>query len=178
MASPIRRLLADFPDLNVAVAPRDPTRFDAVADLLSREGFSPRRRSRIDEGTGEIRSRVLLLDSIGELFSLYRFMTLVFVGGSLSRDGGHNVLEPAFFSRPALFGPSMENFEEEGALLCQCNGGLRVADAAGWEAALRRWLDQPGEAEAAGRRAREAVLGRSGAADLIVRGISEAISGA
>ena len=55
---------------------------------------------------------VLLLDSIGELAAIYSLADAAFVGGSLVPAGGHNILEPAWFSRPPIFGPSMENFQE------------------------------------------------------------------
>ena len=55
---------------------------------------------------------VILLDTIGELSALYSIATVVFVGGSLVPVGGHNILEPALYKKPILFGPYMHNFKE------------------------------------------------------------------
>src|SRR6185369_14302478 len=60
----------------------------------------------------EPRADVIVLDSIGELAQIYQLATVVFVGGSLVDHGGHNILEPAIFGKPILFGPHMQNFKE------------------------------------------------------------------
>src|SRR5204863_6812260 len=58
------------------------------------------------------RADVVVLDTIGELAQLYQLATAVFVGGSLADHGGHNILEPAVFGKPIVFGPHMQNFKE------------------------------------------------------------------
>jgi 3-deoxy-D-manno-octulosonic-acid transferase len=60
----------------------------------------------------EPRADVIVLDTIGELAQLYQLATAVFVGGSLADHGGHNILEPAVFGKPIVFGPHMQNFKE------------------------------------------------------------------
>jgi 3-deoxy-D-manno-octulosonic-acid transferase len=90
------------------IAPRHPDRFDSVAALAARAGFSVQRRSL---GTRPTRKAdVLILDTIGELATAYSFATVVFVGGTLSRRGGHSIMEPALYAKPIVIGPSMENF--------------------------------------------------------------------
>jgi 3-deoxy-D-manno-octulosonic-acid transferase len=71
---------------------------------------------------------VLVLDSIGELAGLYSLADAVFVGGSLVRAGGHNILEPACFSRPPVFGASMENFREMADQFLDAHAGVQVAN--------------------------------------------------
>jgi len=95
------------PDLTLLIAPRHPDRFDAVERTIRDRGFSCTRRTRLERG-----AEVLLLDSVGELASTFRHASVVFVGGSLVPRGGHNILEPAAFSKPVVFGPHMENFRE------------------------------------------------------------------
>jgi len=92
------------------IAPRHPERFEAVAKLLEASRLRWARRSAIDQ-TGR-NADVILLDSVGELAALYRFATVVFVGGSLVAKGGHNILEPALFAKPIVVGPHMENFRQ------------------------------------------------------------------
>ena len=74
-------------------------------------GSSPTRRSELPIDA-EPRADVVVLDTIGELAQLYQLATAVFVGGSLADHGGHNILEPAIFGKPIVFGPHMQNFKE------------------------------------------------------------------
>lgn len=91
------------------IAPRHPERFNEVAEILKRSGISYVRRS---SANGDIKAQCILLDSIGELASVYQFASIVFVGGSLEqkRGGGHNILEPALYGKPIVVGPYMDNF--------------------------------------------------------------------
>jgi 3-deoxy-D-manno-octulosonic-acid transferase len=105
-------LLAAAPsDALIVLAPRHPERFAAVARLLEREGRHWVRRSQwMDAPTALAGGMVFLLDSIGELASVYSLATVAFVGGSLVAAGGHNPLEPAQFGVPVIMGPYYENF--------------------------------------------------------------------
>ena len=105
------RRVRQMPGLNrtrMVLAPRHPERFEEVAGLAARNGFSVRRRTDGPGAAGD--AEVLLLDTIGELASVYRFATVVFVGGTLIPRGGHSVMEPALYSKAIVIGPSMENF--------------------------------------------------------------------
>jgi 3-deoxy-D-manno-octulosonic-acid transferase len=126
------RKIEGLKETRMLLAPRHPERFDAVAHLLEGSRLSYRRRSAValeTEPAGvavaksqapkttadwrrEPQADVILLDSIGELALLYRFASVVFVGGSLIVKGGHNILEPAMFAKPIVVGPHMENFRE------------------------------------------------------------------
>lgn len=91
--------------VRLLLAPRKPERFALVAEKLRTRGLAFVQRSTM-EGQGNI----LLLDTLGELGALFPYAGVVFVGGSLCRWGGHNVLEPAYFGKPILTGPYMQNF--------------------------------------------------------------------
>jgi 3-deoxy-D-manno-octulosonic-acid transferase len=93
------------------VAPRQPERFAEVERLAREAGFVTMRRSELPIDA-EPRADVVVLDTIGELAQLYQIATVVFVGGSLADHGGHNILEPAIFGKPIVFGPYMQNFRE------------------------------------------------------------------
>ena len=101
------RSMAHMPGWKLVMAPRKPDRFDEVADKLTLSGVPFARRSR-----GEMEGDVLLLDTIGELGGIFPIADAVFMGGSLVDRGGHNILEPAFFAKPIVVGPHMENFRE------------------------------------------------------------------
>jgi 3-deoxy-D-manno-octulosonic-acid transferase len=95
----------------LVVAPRQPERFTEVERLCRQEGLSVVRRTELPIDT-EPRADAVVLDTIGELAEVYQIATVVFVGGSLVPAGGHNILEPALFGKPIVFGPYMENFAE------------------------------------------------------------------
>ncbi len=108
------------------LAPRHPERFDAVAQLVTRAGFTVRRRT---DGAGQKEDApVLLLDTVGELAEVYRFATIVFIGGTLIRHGGHSIMEPALRSKAIVTGPSMDNFRQIFEEF-RSRGGIRYIDA-------------------------------------------------
>jgi 3-deoxy-D-manno-octulosonic-acid transferase len=110
------------------LAPRKPDRFTAAAEIVAAGGWEVVRRSNLDlNSILSENADVLLLDSIGELASIYSLADAVFVGGSLVPAGGHNVLEPAWFSRPPIFGPSMENFHEMADQFLSAHAGIQVS---------------------------------------------------
>jgi len=115
----------------LVLVPRHPERSGEVAGLVERHGFPYRLRSSLGahaELLGE--GGVLLVDTVGELMSLYAISDLVFVGGSLVPVGGHNLLEPASLGVAALFGPHMSNFREIAAMSLSYASARQVADAA------------------------------------------------
>ena len=105
------RVKATTPNAIAVLAPRQPERFGEVERLARDMGFVTMKRSELPIDA-EPRAEVIVLDSIGELAQLYQLATAVFVGGSLVNHGGHNILEPAIFGKPIVFGPHMQNFQE------------------------------------------------------------------
>ncbi len=99
----------DHAGLALVLAPRHPERFEAVAELLEAGGFAWRKRSSFGDRR-LVAGEIVLLDSIGELASVYSLAAVAFVGGSLFAAGGHNPLEPAQFGVPIVMGPSFQNF--------------------------------------------------------------------
>lgn len=107
------QLALDFPKLLLILAPRQPARFDVVAQKLERISFPFIRRSemKLGETVPLPLPGVLLLDTLGELASAYQHANAVFVGGSIAPRGGHNIIEPAAAGAPIVVGPHMQNFE-------------------------------------------------------------------
>lgn len=120
----------------LVVAPRHPQRFDEAEAVLRRSGLPVLRRSTLEVSDSFALPAVLLLDSLGELASLYRQADIVVVGGSLNGWGGHNVLEPALFGKPVVVGPYMQNFRQIAAGLREAGGLVQVEDAAELQDAL------------------------------------------
>jgi 3-deoxy-D-manno-octulosonic-acid transferase len=123
----------------MVLAPRKPERFEAAAAFVTESQRKYVRRSNLNVpapggqafGGNETQIgddvAVLLLDSIGELASLYRLADGVFVGGSLVESGGHNILEPAAFGKVPVFGESMENFAEISERFVAAEAAIQVA---------------------------------------------------
>jgi len=106
-----RRVRTAVPTTLLILAPRHLERARDVEELSRQEGFKTVRRSELPIDA-DPRADVVILDSIGELASLYQLATVAFVGGSLVATGGHNILEPAVYGKPIVVGPHMENFAE------------------------------------------------------------------
>jgi 3-deoxy-D-manno-octulosonic-acid transferase len=119
-----RRLREKFPELILILAPRHPERFDEVEGLINKAGYECQRRTRLKRTIKD----VLLLDTIGELRSFYGICDLAFVGGSLVKVGGHNLLEPAAMKKPVIFSRYMFNFKEISEALISAGGGILVKD--------------------------------------------------
>ncbi len=157
------KLLAADPNLVLVLAPRHPERFAAVAALLGRSGLNWTRRS---EWTADspviLPGHIVLLDTIGELASIYSLASVAFVGGSLIPAGGHNPLEPAQFAIPIVMGPSYENFRAIVEELLAHNA-LCIAEKDSLAATLIELLVDRSTAEAMGARAKQVFSEQSGA---------------
>jgi 3-deoxy-D-manno-octulosonic-acid transferase len=105
------RVKSAIPGALAIIAPRQPERFGEVERIAREAGYVTIRRTELPIDA-EPRADVVVLDTIGELAQLYQLATAVFVGGSLADHGGHNILEPAIFGKPIVFGPHMQNFKE------------------------------------------------------------------
>jgi 3-deoxy-D-manno-octulosonic-acid transferase len=126
---------ARFPRLSLVLAPRHPERFDEVEKLLQSSPFMFQRKSRLAADEYFVQD-VLLLDTVGELPEFFAAGDIAFVGGSLVNHGGHNVLEPARFEKPILFGPYMANFRSIAEEMKLRGAAIEVCDAAGLSRAV------------------------------------------
>lgn len=159
--------LEAVPDARLVIVPRHPERGSGVASELAGalgadrapELLSQLRR----EGVRGSIDRPLIVDTIGELERLYGLADIVFVGGSLIPHGGQNMMEPAAQGRPVIYGPHVQNFAEETALLESAGAAIRVADQRCLTAELGRLaLDRDARARM-GQAGRTALLGQRGA---------------
>lgn len=153
-----------FPDLLLVIVPRHPERFGTVARLCRHAGYSVVRRSRGEQSI-DASVDIMIGDTMGELQRLYSAADIAFVGGSLVRVGGHNVLEACAVGCPVLFGPHMFHFEEIGAMALDEGVGRQVHDAGSLAEAVLLYLEQADLRLAAGEAARRLVAGNRGALD-------------
>ncbi|KAA6455974.1 3-deoxy-D-manno-octulosonic acid transferase [Acidobacteria bacterium AB60] len=157
-------LVAGSPGLAMVLAPRHPDRFAAVAALLNASGLPWQLRSSWNTTPpAPLRpGQILLLDSIGELASVYSLAAVAFVGGSLVEAGGHNPLEPAQFAVPTVMGPHYVNFRAITEDLLT-HDALRIAQPDQLAATLLALLRDPAQAQAIGARARHVFEQQAGA---------------
>ncbi len=160
------------------LAPRKPNRFDTAADLVASNGWTIVRRSHLDLSAAlDENADVVLLDSIGELAGIYSLADAVFVGGSLVNAGGHNILEPAWFSKPPVFGPSMENFHEMAARFLRAKAGVQVTSGGQLGKVWVQLIEDNLLRERMGKSARELSERNRGAASRSLERISAIVDG-
>ncbi|MGB7556243.1 MAG: 3-deoxy-D-manno-octulosonic acid transferase [Candidatus Korobacteraceae bacterium] len=169
-----RQVAVRYPNAVLLLAPRHPQRFEMVASLVASSGLGYERRSRWKEDD-PIAEGVFLLDSIGELASLYEFGDLAFVGGSLVPRGGHNVLEAAQFGTPILVGPHTENFRDIIEIFRRADA-LREVTPQSLTATVLHLLEDDDDRAALGRRAFEVIRSQRGATGKTVSGLLELLS--
>jgi 3-deoxy-D-manno-octulosonic-acid transferase len=149
------------PNALMILAPRHPERFTQVADMIAATGVEFVRRSEWDSSQA-IGAGLFLLDSIGELASVYTVADIAFVGGSLVRKGGHNILEAAQHGVATVVGPYTENFRDIVSLFRQA-GALVVATAGELPQTLLNLLADETRRRGLGARAREILRENAGA---------------
>lgn len=153
-------------ELKLVVAPRHADRFHVVEELVKRRGFQYLRRSRLSE---DPTATVLLLDTIGELASVFQYATVVFMGGTLVPKGGHNILEPARHRKPIVFGPHMENFRDIARAFLEAKAAVQIQTPAELGPAIRSLLSNPLAAAELGRNALLIVEQNAGATDRVLQ---------
>ena len=141
-----------------------PERASTLGELLTSRGLSFHLWSALKAGRESRRHPVVLVDTIGDLFSLYGAADLAFVGGSLVPHGGQNLLEPAAWGLSPLYGPHLENFRWAQDILEAAGAGLKVSDAASLAAAAANLLQDPERRRELGARAQAALTPHQGAA--------------
>jgi 3-deoxy-D-manno-octulosonic-acid transferase len=185
-------LQGEYPKALLVLAPRKPECFDEAAEFIDESHRKFIRRSLLpiagpsqsqavqppDSSTIPSDVTVLLIDSIGELASLYGLADGAFVGGSLVSSGGHNILEPAAFGKIPVFGPSMENFSEIASRFVSAGAAIQVESP---EDAGVAWIElfrDPERMKKMGETARHLVADSRGATDRALAEIAKRLDGA
>ncbi len=156
--------------LALVIAPRDTGRGGEIAAMLQRHGLQCSRRSQGNSG----QTSILVLDTLGELIRAYSLADLVFVGGSLVPQGGHNPVEPAILGRAVIFGPHMEDFAEISSELCQNQAAFGV-NADDLTIVCANLLADKNQRREMGARAARLILTNQGAAGRYIKIIKKII---
>jgi 3-deoxy-D-manno-octulosonic-acid transferase len=168
-------LKKDFQNIIGVIAPRHMQRCREVEDLIREFSVEHTLLSNLPEGDWVNHpGSLILVDKMGVLNSFYANAKLAYVGGGFNpRFGGQNILEPAAFDVPVLFGKHMNNFEEEARLLIESGGGIQLQKEEELYQALKQLLLNSDKRQQAGRAAAETVRNHRGAALRTVKVIEE-----
>ncbi len=159
-----QQLLAPYPSLLLILAPRHPERAEEVGRLVSQRGLTFQLWHSVKAGEETRTQPVVVIDTIGDLMSLYGMADVAFVGGSLIPHGGQNILEPAAWGVAPLYGPNVSNFLWAKDILDAAQAGTLVKDTETLVAAARNLLDHPTLRREMGARAQAALTPHQGAA--------------
>jgi len=184
-------LQGEYPKALLVLAPRKPECFDAAAEFIDESHRKFIRRSKLpipgpaskqsdgnsNDATISDDVTVLLLDSIGELASLYGLADGAFVGGSLVSSGGHNILEPAAFGKIPVFGSSMENFAEIASRFVSAGAAIQVESPEDVGVAWIELFRDPERMKKMSETARHLVADSRGATDRAVAEITKRLDG-
>jgi 3-deoxy-D-manno-octulosonic-acid transferase len=177
LAQLTRRLRTRFPNLFTVIVPRHQERGAEVGRELTANGVKFVFRSEITALTqrapGDL--ECLVVNTTGELRFFYDRADLVFVGKSLTAEGGQNPIEPAALGKAVVFGPNMQNFPQVVPQFLARGGAVQVRDAAGLEQVLGELLADPARRAEVGRRGQEVVSENQGGLDKTVAMIVEAL---
>lgn len=156
-----RQIVVTHPNAVLMLAPRHIERVADVVTMIQAAGLPVLRKSRLDSvGSGP---RVIILDTRGELARAYHEATAAFVGGTLVPVGGHNLLEPAVWGKPVLFGPYTDHCAEIAMLLLESGGAVRVSGAEDLARTVCAWLEDSSARRQVGEAARQTVADNQGA---------------
>ncbi len=170
-----QKLVKEFGRFRLMIAPRHVERTDEIEELIREYNFTPKRLSKFHSSSLS-GSEVLVVDTIGDLRYLYALASIVFIGKTLAAQGGQNILEPAFFGKPIVVGPHMQNFKDVMHIFKTHGALLIVQDENDLCETLRALLGDADRRTQTGRLARETLLKFRGATTQTLQTISPLIS--
>jgi 3-deoxy-D-manno-octulosonic-acid transferase len=170
-----KNLLKEYPHLKLLIAARHPQRTSQIEKVITAKKLKVYRVSEASEDNNS--PDVFILDTIGQLLSFYSIADIVFVGGSLVKIGGHNILEPAALAKPILFGPQMFNFRDIADLFLTHQAALIVHNQQELETKIAFLLNNPSQREELGQRAKALILANQGVSRKNVVLIKEVLAG-
>ena len=173
----------EFPKLRLMLVPRHKERFSEVTALIKRQGWPVLQRSHLALSAhatsltvGLADRPVMLLDTLGELSACWGLADIAFVGGSLSRRGGQNMIEPAGYGAAVLFGPHTHNFKDVVAMLLDADAARVIPQPTDFTSTIRKLLLNPQDATDMGRRAQQLVTAQRGATQQTVELIVQTVA--
>ena len=166
VVSSYKNLLNHNPDLILVIAPRHLDKIKSFLNTIQRAGFeTPALTSEMKSGILRGGRKIILIDEMGELFKAYSIADIVFVGGSLVPRGGQNIIEPASWSKPVIFGPHMEDFRDSKEILLKNSAAFQVKNGDELTRKIHFLLNAPDVGQTMGRTGRKLLETHVGSAD-------------
>jgi len=173
-----REAARQHPQLRLIITPRHPERFSEVASMLDASGIAWQRRTQLEQTPAAgSDARVLLVDVVGELGAWWGASHIAFVGGSMGKRGGQNMIEPAAYGAAVSFGPKTRNFRDVVSLMLAADAAVVVDGQAALTAFVTRCVTSPQYATDLGRAATQFVQQQAGAAGRTVNLLSSLYHG-
>jgi len=169
------RLLINKPNLKMIIAPRHIDRIKKIEKEAEAFGFKPVKFTELIAHPHKQDNKLIIVDVMGKLKTLYALATIVFVGGSLAKIGGHNMIEPAIFSKPIIFGPYVYNFQDIAEDLINNNAAYKVNNEKELYDRVNQLLLSPKEREQLGKNAYKAIENSKGATRRSLKFINDLI---
>lgn len=179
--SAYEQLRSEFPQLRLMLVPRHKERFEEVAALVERHGLPILKRSQVNSpavsrgSTSPDQAAVLVLDTLGELSAAWGLADIAFVGGSLMKRGGQNMIEPSGYGAAVLFGPYTHNFKDVVAMLLDADAARVIPSPEAFTQSIRDLLLHQNAAREMGQRAQQLVTCQHGATQRTVELILESL---
>lgn len=164
------RLKKDFPELKLILAPRHPERLGEIKTILNNKTLAYAIRSQLSE-TAPNQQAIVVLDSIGELLTVYSLSNIAVMGGSFIERGGQNPLEPMSQGIPVIFGPYMHNFSEISRLVLEGGAGYQVQSQEELVNAVISLLTQPEICQMVSEKGLQLIENNRGAKAIILKAI-------
>lgn len=167
-----KRVAVEFSNVRLVLAPRHVDRVNEVSRLIEEKGYKVVRLSQINQEQGSDPGAIIVVDTIGQLRSLYSLAKIVFIGKSLTVGGGQNMIESAYFGKPTITGPMTQNFKDVVSIFKKSDALIEVQNKEQLFDEILGLLKDPGRAQRIGDAARQAVLKQQGATAQTVDAIS------
>lgn len=170
-----KKLDSNYENLILITAPRHINRAKHIKNIAYEEGLSSIMKTEIDNGKKRINEKIIIINTIGDLFDIYSIGDIIFCGASLVPKGGQNIMEPAVWGKSILYGPSMNDFADAKDILEEVEAGIQVDDQTELYNEINYLLDYPEKNSKIGDKAKKAVFSNKGASERNVELITQYI---
>lgn len=158
-----KKLTQKYDDLILIIAPRHINKAKKIKNIADDYNINSIYKTEIDDGKKRINEKIIILNTIGDLFETYSIGDVIFCGASLVTKGGQNIMEPAVWGKPVLYGPSMDDFKVAKDILEQFGAGIQIKNKNELYNQITYFLDNPDQIEILGKKAKKAVFSNKGA---------------
>jgi len=163
-----KKIIGEYSSVIFVIAPRHVDRIEKIKQSAEKLNLKYMVFSDIKDSKSVDAARVIFIDKMGILHQIYKFADIVFVGGSLAKKGGHNIIEPARFKKPILFGPFMYNFSSISSIFLKKDSAMLVKNEKDLRRLTERLINSDEQRRLFGQKAYNVVIENEGATERIL----------